>query len=81
MEMLLRAGELPDGSLFVAAFDISLDRAETLPLVVESEVERVETLTPSGEWKEVAFNTDGDRIEVDTPVYTLEPIILKIRKK
>ena len=81
MEMLLRAGELPDGSLFVAAFDISLDRADTLPLVVEGEIERVEKLTPSGEWKEVSFSFDGNRIEVNTPVYTLEPIILKLHRK
>ncbi len=78
MEMLLRAGELPDGSLFVAAFDISLDRSDTLPLVVDGEVERVEKLCPSGEFKEVSFIKDGNRIEVNTPVYTLEPIILKI---
>lgn len=81
MEMLLRAGELPDGSLFVAAFDISLDRADTLPLVVEGEIERVEMLYPSGEWKEVSFSSDGNRIEVNTPVYTLEPIILKLHRK
>ncbi len=81
MEMLLRAGELPDGSLFVATFDISLDRADALPLVVDGEVERVEQLAPTGEWKEVSFTADGNRIEVDTPVYTLEPIILKILRK
>ncbi len=81
MEMLLRAGELPDGALFVAAFDISLDRADTLPLMVEGEVKAVEQLTPTGEWKEVSFTADGSRIEVNTPVYTLEPIVLKIYRK
>ena len=81
MEMLLRAGELPDGSLFVAAFDLSLDRAETLSLMVDGEVERVEQLAPTGEFKEVSFTKDGNRIEVNTPVYTLEPIILKLHRK
>lgn len=81
MEMLLRAGRLSDGSLFVAAFDISLDRADTLSLVVKDEVEKVEQLMPTGEFKEVVFTKEGNRIEVKTPVYTLEPIILKIRLK
>ena len=81
MEMLLRAGELPDGALFVAAFNISLDRNDTLPLVVDKEVERIEQLMPSGEWNEVSFMADGNRIEVNTPVYTLEPIVLKIYRK
>lgn len=81
MEMLLRAGTFPDGGLLVAAFNISLDRAETLPLVVEGVVERVEQLTPAGDFKEVSFEVFDDRIEVNTPVYTLEPIILKILRK
>jgi hypothetical protein len=81
MEMLLRAGNLSDGSLFVAAFNLSLDRADNLPLVVEENVSRVEQLMPNGEWQEISFKKEEDRIIVNTPVYTLEPIILKIYKK
>lgn len=81
MEMLLRAGYFADGSLLVAAFDISLDRADSLPLVLEREVKKVEKLTPSGRFEEVDFVSEENRIEVKTPVYTLEPIILKITLK
>jgi hypothetical protein len=80
MEMLLRAGELPDGSLFVAAFNLSLDRDDTLPLVVEDKITRVEQLLPNGNWSEVSFTAEDNRITVNAPVYTLEPIILKLYK-
>lgn len=81
MEMLLRAGKLADGSLLVVAFDVSLDRADELPLVVEGEVEKVMQLTSEGQWKEVSSWGKPDRIIVNTPVYTLEPVVLKIHTK
>ena len=78
-EVYLRAAECPDGSLFVALFNLGLDRLDEIPLAVSRPVSRVEFLSPEGEKKECSFRTDGDAVIIDLPAATLDPVILFLR--
>ena len=81
--MYMKAGTLPDGSLLTAVFNIGLDPLEEIPLVTERDLRGVQRLTAEGRWEACEWQpmTDGKNhgILVDTPAYTLEPVILKIR--
>lgn len=77
-EVYLRAAKMPDGSLFVAVFNIGLDPLDDIPLVCEGTVNHVEHLTPEGKRETCAFQKKADRIVVKTPAYTLHPVILFI---
>ncbi len=82
-EVYLKAGTLEDGSLLTAVFNIGLDPLEEIPLVTERDVQGVQRLTADGRWVECqwqpAQEDGGHAITVDSPAYTLEPVILKIR--
>ncbi len=68
--------ECGDGSLFAAVFNIGLDPLDELPLVVSRPVARVERLMPDGTREECAFRTEGDTVVIETPVFTLDPVVL-----
>jgi hypothetical protein len=63
-------------------FNIGLDPLEEIPLAVDRDVHGVQRLTAEGRWEDCEWQTSsmsGRReICVDTPAYTLEPVILKI---
>ena len=81
-EVYLKAGTLEDGRLVTAVFNIGLDPLEEIPLVVDRDVHGVQRLTAEGQWEDCEWqnsSASGRReIRVDTPAYTLEPVILKI---
>ena len=81
-EVYMKAGTLTDGSLVTAVFNIGLDPLEEIPLVVDRDVHGVQRLTSEGQWEDCEWQTSsmsGRReIRVDTPAYTLGPVILKI---
>lgn len=78
-EVYLRAGNLPDGALFIGFFNISLDPMDEIPLFVEKEIKSAERLMPDGSRKAVCFKKDGKNIILKTPAYTLDPVILFIK--
>ncbi len=78
-EVYLKAATMPDGGLFCALFNIGFDPIEELTLQCESEVSSVQLLTPEGTWKPCSFRTENDIIVVETPAYTLHPVILALR--
>ncbi len=75
-EVYLRAARCPDGSLFVAFFNIGLDPLTEIPLTVEQPVSRVERLLPDGSRAACAFRAEGDTIVAELPAGTLDPVIL-----
>ena len=75
-ELYLRAGKLTDGRLFAAAFNLSHDVLEDLPLVVKHNVKSVEMLNENGELVPVEFDVDGDKITVKETVLSMNPIVL-----
>ena len=78
-EVYLRAGIMPDGSLFTVVFDISFDPLEELELVVDREVKQVQTLCADGTYGECAFGQKDDKIIIDIEVQTLLPVVLIIK--
>ena len=79
-EMYMKAGTLPDGSLLAAVFNIGLDPLEEIPLVTERDVQGVQRLTAEGQWVECEWKAEDDHeIVVNTPAYTLEPVIFKMK--
>ena len=75
-ELYLRAADMEDGTLFVAAINISLDPMEEMNLVFEKEVSKIEKLMPDGSRKEVSFRKEGEEYVIDTPCNILDPVIL-----
>jgi hypothetical protein len=75
-ELYLRAGRLSDGRLFAAAFNLSQDMLEGLPLVVKNKVIGVEMLDENGALTPVSFEENGELITVRESVLPLTPIVL-----
>ncbi len=78
-DMYMKAADMPDGSLFVAMFDLCLDKIEDVELVIERSVTKIERLMPDGSTKEIAFTKDGNKYTLATDAETLEPVILFVR--
>jgi len=72
-EIYLKAATLPDGGLFTAVFNISLDPLDEVPLVTEKEISRVEMLSADGKRVPCHFRKEWDRIVIEKTVLTLDP--------
>ncbi len=77
-EVYMRAGYLPDGKLFVAIFNIGLDPLDDIPLVVEKAVKGVKMLSPDGQFQDVEYTLDSNKLTVNTPAHILSPVILTL---
>ena len=75
-ELYLRAGRLNDGRIFVAAFNLSQDMLEDLPLVVKENVKRVEMLNENGELVPVSFESGNGRITINESVLPMSPLVV-----
>lgn len=75
-EVYIKAADMPDGTLFCALFNLGLDELETIPLVCEKAVKKVEILNSKGERVQCDFTSDGNLITVNTNARTIEPIIM-----
>ena len=75
-EVYLRAADMEDGGLFTAVFNIGLDPIDQLELVCERDVKRIEKLMPDGSRKEIAFTGEDGVLKLDSPCFTLDPVIL-----
>lgn len=75
-ELYLRAGTMPDGKLFVAVFNLGFDPLDALPLCVEESIASVELLGADGAWHPCDFAAENDKIVINTPIQTLEPVVL-----
>ena len=76
-EVYLKAANTPDGKLFCAFTNLSLDDIEKVTLVADRKITSVTMLTPSGTWESVSFIEDADGVlTIDTPADTLHPVIM-----
>ena len=78
-EVYLRAADMEDGTLFVAAINISLDPMDELSLVFEREVSKIEKLMPDGSCKEISFKKEGEEYILDTSCNILDPVVLFVK--
>ena len=77
-ELYLRAGRLPEGEIFAAAFNLSQDALDELPLVFKSEVSRIERLNERGERVPCDFEVRDGVTYVNHPIAAMEPLVLII---
>lgn len=77
-EMYLRVARMNDGKLFCCLFNIGLDPIEEIVLAVEQEVRKVEKMSNEGQWEDCSFRMEEERIIVETPAYTLNPVVLRL---
>lgn len=77
-EIYMKAAKMADDSLMCVVFNTGFDPMEELTLCVEQEVMQVERLTAEGNWEICGFDNDADLLTVKVPVYTLQPVVLKL---
>ncbi len=77
-EIYLRAGTLPDGEIFCALFNLTLDELEDIPLVCQMPVTSVEELTPDGTRAPLAFAVEDGCVRIKRTAKVLDPVILLI---
>ena len=77
-EVYLKAATTPNGELFVAFTNISLDPIENIELVCDREINYVKTLMPSGKFRDVEFDIVDGVLCVDAEAPILTPMILII---
>jgi len=75
----MKAANMPDGALFVAFFNISLDPIDEITLVTDREIGKIDTLCPDGSYRPVNFRADGNKLTLDAPAEILTPVILIMR--
>ena len=79
IDVYMRAGYLPDDTLFCAMFNISLDPMFEITLVLEKPAEKIEKLNPDGTKQEVEFYVEDGVTHIKEPLFTLNPVILFIK--
>ena len=77
-ELYLRAGRLPSGEIFAAAFNLSQDALDELPLVIKSAVSRIDRLNEQGKRVPCDFEMRDGVTYVKHHVAAIEPLVLII---
>lgn len=81
-EIYLKAAKMPDKKLMTALFNVGLDSVYEIPLCVDGDIKRIEKLNSDGTLSECGFIKEaGGRLTVNTPCFTLEPVILFLEYK
>lgn len=78
-EMYLKAALCPNGEQLVALFNLGLDPLEDVELAVKKPVAAVEQLCADGTRRAVPFEKTQEGIVVNTPVNTLNPVVLFLK--
>ncbi len=77
-DVYFRTADMPDGKLFCAVFNLSMDFIDELSLVVYRDVQKVSRLMPDGSFAEIPFTKNDNEITLDTCANPLNPVILVI---
>ncbi len=77
-EVLMKAAKMPDGRLFCAILNMSLDVIEELPLTVAGSVANIQRLNEKGEYENISFRKEEDSLILDTTANVFDPVILVI---
>ncbi len=79
LEIYMKAGFLPDGTLLCALFNLSLDPLEDIPLICADPVREIGILTPEGDVRPCTFLREDGMIRISEPLYPMQPVILLLR--
>ena len=76
-EVYIKAGQMPDGKIFCAFFNIGLDNLDDVTLIADRPINEISMLMPNGKFSPVDYTvSDDSRITVNTPAEILNPVIL-----
>ena len=75
-EVYMKTAKTPDGKRFCAIFNIGMDILEDVSLTVKENVRSVQMLKKDGTFDDCTFVKQGNTVTIQTPVYTLMPLIL-----
>jgi len=79
-EMYFRAADMDNGDLFCALFNIGLDPIDETELVIRDKITGIEKLMHDGSLQAVPYREEDGRCILDTPCYTLNPLVLIIHR-
>jgi len=74
----MKAAYMQDGNLFCAIFNTGFDPMEEILLCTEHKAVTVEQMNCDGVWQRCDFAQEGELLKVQSPAYTLQPVVLKI---
>ena len=77
-EIYLKAADMPDGSLFCAIFNVSLDPVDNIRLRLDKTPSKIYSLDCDGEFKEVDFKAEDGEYILDERADIITPVILKV---
>ena len=77
-EIYFRAADMPDGSLFCALFNVSLDPVDNIRLCLDKTPSKILSLDCDGVFKEVDFKAEDGEYVLDERADIITPVILKI---
>lgn len=77
-EVYLKSAKMPDGKLFCSLFNFGFDIIEEVVLVTEKEISNVQVIDNDGKLKKCEFSVKDEKVIVNYPVYTLNPVIFII---
>ena len=77
-EVYMKTARTADGKRFCAIFNIGLDILDDLPLTTDEKVTKVQILQKDGSFADCNFEKTADGVVLNTPVYTLMPVILML---
>ena len=78
-EVYFKYAKGDDGFAYAFLFNIGTDPIESITLVSDSEITRIEALSPDGKWREVAFTKEDGCIVLNAAAYTLMPVALRLK--
>ncbi|MBE6761118.1 MAG: hypothetical protein E7551_02415 [Ruminococcaceae bacterium] len=77
-EIYLKAADMPDGSLFCALFNVSLDPVDNIRLCLDKKPSKISFLDLDGEFKEVTFKAENGEYILEKRADIITPVILKV---
>lgn len=78
-EIYLRAGNLPNGEMLAALFNIGFDPLDEIPLVIDRKVQSVSWLEANGDLRACTFTQEGETLTVHTPLEAVTVKVLIVR--
>ncbi len=77
-EIYLKAADMPDGSLFCALFNVSLDPVDNIRLCLDKKPSKISFLDLDGEFKEVTFKAENGEYILEKRADIITPVVLKM---
>ena len=75
-EVLVKTAKMPDGKLFIALLDMSLDVIDEIPLCINRDVKGIKRLMPDGTYADVEYTLEDGVYRLNSSAGVFDPVIL-----